>query len=75
METLELDLMDSEWYELMKLAHERDITLNQLCNIILSNAVADSIILSDCKAAVASAANYEEITIGKLAGETPWDLK
>jgi hypothetical protein len=39
METLEIDLTDSEWYELMKLAHERDITLNELCNHILRGCV------------------------------------
>jgi hypothetical protein len=75
METLELNLMDSEWYELMKLAHERDITLNQLCNIILRDAVADNIILRDHQADGYTAAECQEITIGKLAGETPWDLK
>lgn len=30
-----VDLTDEEWYFLMKMAHERDITLNQLINDIL----------------------------------------
>jgi hypothetical protein len=33
--TVEVELDDHEWYELMKLAHERDITLNQLVEQIL----------------------------------------
>jgi predicted DNA-binding ribbon-helix-helix protein len=33
--TVEVELEDHEWYELMKLAHERDITLNQLVEQIL----------------------------------------
>ena len=28
--TVEVELDDHEWYELMKMAHQRDITLNQL---------------------------------------------
>jgi len=72
---VEVELTDAEWYELMKLAHERNITLNQLCNIILNNAVVDNIILRDEASERAIAADYEKITIGKLAGETPWDLK
>lgn len=31
-----IDLSDEEWYALMKMAHERDITLNQLVNQILA---------------------------------------
>jgi predicted DNA-binding ribbon-helix-helix protein len=33
--TVEVELDDHEWYQLMKLAHERDITLNQLVEQIL----------------------------------------
>jgi predicted HicB family RNase H-like nuclease len=33
--TVEVELADHEWYELMKMAHQRDITLNQLVEQIL----------------------------------------
>jgi len=39
METIELDLSDSEFLELAKLAHNQDVTFNQLVNTILANAV------------------------------------
>jgi len=39
METIELDLTDSEFLELAKLAHSQDVTFNQLVNNILSDAV------------------------------------
>jgi hypothetical protein len=35
METIEVELSDSEFLELAKQAHSRDITLNQLVNEIL----------------------------------------
>jgi len=34
-ESVEVNLPDDVLFELMLLAHERDITLNQLCNEIL----------------------------------------
>jgi len=39
METVELDLDDDELFRLMRLAHEQDITLNQLINNILQQVV------------------------------------
>ena len=33
-----VDLKDSEWFELMKLAHSRDVTLNQLVTELLTSA-------------------------------------
>jgi len=39
METIELELDEQELFELMKLAHEQDITLNQLINNILQQVV------------------------------------
>ena len=39
METIELDLTDSEFLQLAKLAHNQDVTFNQLVNTILANAV------------------------------------
>ena len=33
--SIEVDLTDDEWYSLMKIAHEQDITLNQLVENIL----------------------------------------
>jgi hypothetical protein len=39
METIELDLDDDELFRLMRLAHEQDITLNQLINNILQQVV------------------------------------
>jgi hypothetical protein len=39
METIELDLDDQELFKLMQLAHEQDITLNQLINNILQSVV------------------------------------
>ena len=34
-ETIQIDLSDEEWYQLMRLAHAQDITLNQLVEQIL----------------------------------------
>jgi predicted DNA-binding ribbon-helix-helix protein len=31
-----IELTDEQWYSLMKIAHERDITLNQLVDEILT---------------------------------------
>jgi len=39
METIELDLDENELFRLMQLAHEQDITLNQLINNILQSVV------------------------------------
>jgi predicted HicB family RNase H-like nuclease len=39
METIELDLDDDELFRLMRLAHEQDITLNQLINNVLQQVV------------------------------------
>ena len=39
METIELDLDDQELFRLMRLAHEQDITLNQLINNVLQQVV------------------------------------
>jgi len=33
---IEIDLADSEWFTLMKIAHEQDITLNQLVERVLT---------------------------------------
>jgi hypothetical protein len=38
---LPMDLTTEEWYDLMKLAHERDITLNQLIAEILQNFIEE----------------------------------
>lgn len=35
MVTIQVDMTDDEWYTLMKIAHDQDITLNQLVNNIL----------------------------------------
>ena len=32
----EIELTDEEWYTLMKMAHEQDITLNQLVERVLT---------------------------------------
>lgn len=40
-ETIELNLTDEEFLVLAKLAHERDITFNQLVNDILRNIISD----------------------------------
>ena len=37
--SIEVDLTDDEWYTLMKIAHERDITLNQLVENILRDYI------------------------------------
>ena len=37
--SIEVDLTDDEWYTLMKLAHEQDITLNQLVENILKTFI------------------------------------
>lgn len=39
METVEIELDDAELFRLMQLAHEQDITLNQLINQILQRVV------------------------------------
>jgi hypothetical protein len=39
--TVEVELDDHEWYELMKMAHERDITLNQLVEQILRDFIRE----------------------------------
>ena len=39
--TVEVTLEDHEWYELMKLAHQRDITLNQLVEQILREFIQE----------------------------------
>ena len=39
METIELDLSEDEMFRLMQLAHEQDITLNQLISNILQQVV------------------------------------
>jgi predicted HicB family RNase H-like nuclease len=39
--TVEVELDDHEWYELMKLAHKHDITLNQLVEQILRDFVQE----------------------------------
>jgi len=36
---LPIHLTDREWYTLMKLAHDQDITLNQLVNQILTEEI------------------------------------
>ena len=41
MESIELELEDDELFKLMQLAHDRDITLNQLVNQILEAAVQE----------------------------------
>ena len=33
---IEIDLADEEWFTLMKIAHEQDITLNQLVERVLT---------------------------------------
>ena len=33
---VEIELTDEEWYTLMKIAHEQDITLNQLVEQVLA---------------------------------------
>ena len=33
---LPIELTDEEWYTLMRMAHDRDITLNQLVNQLLT---------------------------------------
>ena len=43
--TIEVELLEAEWYQLMQWAHENDQTLNQLCNEILSEFI------ENCKAA------------------------
>lgn len=39
--TVEVELDDHEWYRLMRLAHERDITLNQLVEQILRDFIRE----------------------------------
>ena len=38
--TVEIDLDREEWYQLMMMAHERDITLNQMVEQLLREAIA-----------------------------------
>jgi predicted DNA-binding ribbon-helix-helix protein len=38
---VEVDLDDHEWYQLMRMAHERDITLNQLVEQILRDFIQE----------------------------------
>jgi predicted HicB family RNase H-like nuclease len=38
--TVEIDLGREEWYQLMIMAHERDITLNQMVEQLLREAIA-----------------------------------
>ena len=37
---VEIELADEEWYTLMKIAHEQDITLNQLVEQVLTEEIA-----------------------------------
>lgn len=37
--TVEIDLDREEWYQIMMMAHERDITLNQMVELILRQAI------------------------------------
>ena len=39
--SVEVELDDHEWYELMKMAHQRDITLNQLVEQILRDFIQE----------------------------------
>ena len=36
---VEIELTDEEWYTLMKIAHEQDITLNQLVERVLAGEI------------------------------------
>lgn len=38
--TVEIELDREEWYQIMIMAHERDITLNQMVEQILRTAIA-----------------------------------
>jgi hypothetical protein len=38
--TVEIDLSREEWYQLMMMAHQRDITLNQMVEQLLRDAIA-----------------------------------
>jgi predicted HicB family RNase H-like nuclease len=38
--TVEIELDREEWYQLMMMAHERDITLNQMIEQVLREAIA-----------------------------------
>lgn len=38
-ETVEIELEDEELFHLMQLAHEQDITLNQLINNVLQSVI------------------------------------
>lgn len=37
--TVEIELDREEWYQLMMMAHERDITLNQMVELVLRQAI------------------------------------
>ncbi len=39
--TVEIELDDHEWYQLMRMAHERDITLNQMVEQILRDFIQE----------------------------------
>lgn len=37
---IEVDLPDEDWFRLMKMAHEHDITLNQMVERVLRDQIA-----------------------------------
>jgi hypothetical protein len=37
---VEIDLDNEDWFQLMKMAHERDITLNQMVEHVLREQIA-----------------------------------
>lgn len=39
--TVEIELDREEWYQLMIMAHERDITLNQMVELLLRQAIGN----------------------------------
>jgi hypothetical protein len=45
-----LDLEDDVLFDLMKMAHERDVTLNQMVEALLRDAIANAEMLADWKA-------------------------
>jgi predicted DNA-binding ribbon-helix-helix protein len=45
--SVELELDREEWYQLMMMAHERDITLNQMVELILRQAIEHHSVLTD----------------------------
>ena len=44
METIDIDIDEDLLFQVMLLAHERDITLNQMVNFILSESYSEPII-------------------------------